>query len=125
MYLDNNNGDAGYIGLELLEFENKPFEIQQKCYAVEKSVNEGYFNLDKAIDVYGIKREDFINYLLNNLIKELHQSSDEMVNKEADAKNLLKTIAYLAIIYSSKVDFISKDLKSRFDELALIGGLVK
>ena len=53
MYIDKNSGDAGYIGLELLEFENKTFEIQQKCYAVEKSVNEGYFTLDKAIEVYG------------------------------------------------------------------------
>ncbi len=125
MYIDKNSGDAGYIGLELLEFENKPFEIQQKCYAVEKSVNEGYFNLDKAIDVYGITRQDFINYLLNNLIKEIHQSSDETISKEAGAKKLLKTIAYLAIIYSSKADFISKDLKNRFDELSLIGGLAK
>jgi hypothetical protein len=124
MYLDKKNfGDAGYIGMELMDFEKKPVELRQKCFAIEKSVNEGYFNLDKAIEVYGVSQDDFINYLLNNLIKEVKHSTNEIESREADAKKLLNIMASIAFIYSSRINLTPGDLKNKFAELALIGGL--
>ena len=125
MPLDKNTGDAGYIGLELLEFENKSQEILRKCFTVEKSVNEGYFKLDKALDVYGIKREDFINYLLGNLIQEVRQPANKIESTEDDAKKLLNIISYLAFIYSTQMNFMSKDLRNKFNELIHIGSTDK
>lgn len=72
MFPDNKNtGDAGHIGLELLE--NVP-ETEQRCFAATKAMKEGYFSLDDALETYEITREDYVKYLIKIVLPKIDES---------------------------------------------------
>jgi hypothetical protein len=99
MHLENSlTGDAGHIGLELLE--SAPPETEQKCYAIEKSVREGYLSLDEALDAYEVEKQDFINFLLNIVIINRHQLSDK---KTYSGEEALRAFSMLGFILSGKL----------------------
>jgi len=57
-------GDAGYIGEEL--WDNSPeSELEHLCYVVHKTIVDGIFTIEEALDVYQLCKEDYENYLKN------------------------------------------------------------
>lgn len=52
-------GDHGSVGEELLR--NVP-DIELKCNAVHDSVKLGIFTLDEALEIYNVKKEEYLKY---------------------------------------------------------------
>lgn len=59
-------GDAGYIGEELWD-SSPEAELEHLCFVVHKSITEGYFTVEEALDAYKLSKEDYENYLKNLL----------------------------------------------------------
>jgi hypothetical protein len=93
---DNMRGDAGHIALELLE--GGPPEIEQRCFAARKAIEEGYLSLDEALEAYEIEKSDFVNYLLNIIINNRSQISNE---KEPLSEETLKAYSMLSFLLSA------------------------
>jgi hypothetical protein len=105
MYHDEKYGDHGSVAEELLA--DVP-ELESKCRAVEKSVQEGYFLLQDALKIYGVSETEYMPYFLlrnHEILKSL--------NKE---KQLLETLATISIIYHHSE--VSLSNKSVFAALA-------
>ncbi len=56
-------GEHFSVGEELL---SKVSEFELKCKSIEKSVNEGYYSLNEALEYYKIKEIDFLSYIKKN-----------------------------------------------------------
>jgi hypothetical protein len=94
------SGENSSIAEELL---NEVPELEQKCRAVEKSVSEGYFTLNEALNNYKVSEIEYIPYLLlrNNL----------KLKKEKKQAQLFDTIYTIVSIFhssSNKFDVVGK-----------------
>ena len=55
-------GDAGYIGEELLQGIS---ELEEKCRAAQISIKNQTFSLDEALEAYGISHEQYNSFIKN------------------------------------------------------------
>jgi len=53
-------GDDSSVGLELIKNIS---EEEERSRAIEEAVSEGYFELDKALDLYKVTKEYYLSYL--------------------------------------------------------------
>ena len=83
---DNNKGDDGSVGVELL---SNVSELEERGRVVEKAVSEGYFSLADALSVYKISEQEFMTYLL---LKEGGKSKSKQIQ-------FLKTLNAIVMLY--------------------------
>lgn len=102
MYQDkiNSIGEHYSVAEELLD--TVP-ELEQKCRAVEKSVEEGYFTLPEALRNYKVSEIEYMPYFL--------QRNTPKLKKDKKQEQLFKAIDYILFLYKSpsdKFDGVSK-----------------
>ena len=124
------------VGEELLTGVS---DIETKCYAVDKSVKEGYFSLKEALKNYKLNKFDYICYKDKN-IKNLFENQldeDAPVNLETakylKEKGFNKTCEFFYL--TKEMSFVNSGLKitkngkkmnhNRFDEFIYSAPLVK
>ncbi|HWD87181.1 MAG TPA: hypothetical protein VG367_03575 [Mucilaginibacter sp.] len=56
----NNLREAGHIAAELLDSD---LELESKCETIERTVTGGIFSLEKALKLYGVTIDAYIDYL--------------------------------------------------------------
>lgn len=102
MYQDKIKSIAEHFSVaeELL---NEVPELEQKCRAVEKSVNDGYFTLNEALHNYKVSEIEYVPYLLLRNYMELKK-----VNKQNQLFNTIKTIISIYNPSSEKFDVVGK-----------------
>ncbi|WP_212005962.1 hypothetical protein [Chitinophaga sp. HK235] len=101
--------EAAYIGEELMK-DRYFSDIDRKCYTVIKTVQDGDFYLEEAMDLYGVSQTDIENYVSKRILKEL-----DSFFATCSAKS--KTIAILDIIsemYKNYFNPIDKDATEVF-----------
>jgi hypothetical protein len=104
MFSENNHGDSGSVGLELLASIT---EIEERARVVEQAVAEGYFGFQEALTLYKVTEREYMAYLLlkrensvpskqvqffemlSSLVKMYHDASKGF---DADAKKLVTEI---------------------------------
>jgi hypothetical protein len=94
------------------ELFNDVSDIELKCKAVEKSVNEGYFTLPEALGNYQVSEIEYIPYLLFNKSPEL-KNSKKSVQWE-------KTIDTIMTIFDLSIDEFEPNKKKAFTEIKAI-----
>lgn len=62
--------EEAYIGEELIADSNVS-NLDRKCFVVKQAVADGDFTLEEALTYYGVTREDFNNYLSQQVISEM------------------------------------------------------
>ncbi len=60
-------GDAGYIAEELLEGRSA---LDSKCLVIEKTVEDGDFSLEEALQLYEVSQEEYENFLVRRFFGE-------------------------------------------------------
>jgi hypothetical protein len=60
LIVKNNLRESSHIGEELLD-EN--LELESKCETIERTVTGGIFSLEKALKLYGVSIDAYIDYL--------------------------------------------------------------
>ena len=86
MLTENKNfREAGHIAEELLD--NETYELERRCVSVERTVKGGAFLLDKALKLYKVAMDDYIDYIAkthaDNMSAELSETSEKarMIHK--------------------------------------------
>jgi hypothetical protein len=86
MLTDNRNfREAGHIAEELLD--NQAYELERRCASVERSVKGGAFLLDKALKLYKVDMDNYIDYIAkthaDNMSAELTEATEKalMIHK--------------------------------------------
>lgn len=102
MYHDKINAIGEHISVaeELL---NEIPELEQKCRAVEKSVREGYFTLNEALNNYKVSEIEYIPYLLLRYNRKLKKEK-----KQAQLFDTINTIISVFHSSSNKFDVAGK-----------------
>ena len=113
MYSDKYNpiGESSSVAEELLA--DVP-ELQQKCKAVEKAVNEGYFTLQEALVNYRVSEIEYIPYLLLKNNQTLKST-----NKQEQVFSMLYAIASIFSSATISFDVVGK---KAFSEILKISG---
>jgi hypothetical protein len=52
-------------------------ELEQKCLAVEQSVKEGYFSLQKSLAIFKVGEVEFLSYILLKHNEQLKNSDKQ------------------------------------------------
>ena len=61
-------GDSGYIATELLQGRSA---LENKCFVVQQTVNDGTFSLEEALNAYGVSDQEFASYIINQKLKNV------------------------------------------------------
>lgn len=112
MYQDkiNSIGEHFSVAEELLD--TVP-ELEQKCRAVEKSVEEGYFTLPEALRNYKVSEIEYMPYLLLRNAPKLKKGKKQ--------EQLFKVIDYILFLYNSpsdKFDGASKKAMAEIEKIS-------
>ncbi len=72
MQLDKSKlKEEAYIGEELMEDSNMS-KLDRKCFVVRQTVADGDFTLEEALNAYEVSREDFYNYISQQVASEIN-----------------------------------------------------
>ncbi|GGB19964.1 hypothetical protein [Puia dinghuensis] len=63
--------EEAHIGEELMADSNVS-QLERKCFVVRQAVADGDFTLEEALAAYGVAREDFNNYLSQQVVSEIN-----------------------------------------------------
>lgn len=72
--------EAAHIGQEF--FENKAYELERQCMAVQSSVQRKILSFPEALEAYCVSKEQFGNYLVKSIRQDVFTtlSKDGMVD---------------------------------------------
>jgi hypothetical protein len=108
MYHDHKHpGDHPSVAKELLA--GVP-ELEQKCLAVEKAVKEGYFPLQKALEVFKVSQVEFLSYFLLKHNEELKN-----YDKQSQVYELLQAISLFFNPYIPEFDQHGKNVMDQLN----------
>jgi hypothetical protein len=94
MFTENNNfREAAHIGEEL--FDNSGFEMDSKCMSVESTVKDGVFTLEKALKLYKVPLETYIDYLAGNHVASI----DNQLKSDTKKAQMMFTINVMEKIF--------------------------
>jgi hypothetical protein len=70
MLVDNDNfREAAHIGEEILS--NRDLAIRTQCLAVEGTVSSGVLTLEKALRIYKVPFEIYVDFIANNHVNSI------------------------------------------------------
>ena len=91
----NNLREASYIADELLD---DALELESRCETIERTVSGHVFSLERALKLYGVEMDSYIDYLTDKHVKSYsgqladHSKVIELSGKLKAAEKLLRAM---------------------------------
>ncbi len=118
MSLDKSNlHEMAHIGEELVS-DSSLSDLDRKCLTVKESVQDEDFSLDEALNVYGLSRKDYENFIAKNLLDELKNSAGSSVEITVKSLFALEVIKEMYKIQFDKLDTSSNEIIIHLEKLS-------